>query len=92
MSNVLRFGRGRRGRSEVAADRDGGMAVIVLASSAHGAGRTMLAAHIAAEAGRAGDGPVAVLDADPRGDLWEWWRRRQGKGGAPSFAARVADG
>jgi chromosome partitioning protein len=48
-----------------------------------------LAAHIAAQAGRAGEGPVAVLDADPSGSLWDWWSRRQGKGGAPSFGART---
>ena len=89
MDNILRFGSGPDDQSDIAAESDSGMAVIALASTAGGSGRTMLAAHIAAQAGRAGDGPVAVLDADPKGSLWDWWRRRQGKGGAPSFAERA---
>jgi len=89
MDNILRFGCGPDDRPDVAADRDGGMAVIAFASTAHGTGRTMLAAHVAAQAGLSGEGPVAVLDADPKGTLWAWWQRRQGKGGAPSFAARA---
>ncbi len=87
MDNILRFGCGPEDQPDFAADGDGGMAVIALVSPSGGAGRTMLAAHIAAQAGRAGDGPVAVLDADPKGSLWDWWSRRQGKGGAPSFGA-----
>ena len=92
VNNVLRFGNGPDGQPDFAADRDSGMAVIAFVSSAGGTGRTMLAAHIAAQAGRAGDGPVAVLDADPKGNLWDWWTRRQGKGGAPSCADRAAAG
>jgi chromosome partitioning protein len=92
MDNILRFGCGPDDQSDIAAESDSGMAVIAFVSSADGAGRTMLAAHIAAQAGRAGDGPVAVLDADPKGSLWDWWSRRQGKGGAPSFADRAAPG
>lgn len=87
MDNILRFGCGPEGQPDLGAGREGGMAVIALASTAAGAGLTMLTAHMAAQAGRAGDGPVAVLDTDPKGSLWEWWRRRQSKGGAPSFAA-----
>ncbi len=86
MGDIVRFGSGSGERPDVTADRAGSMAVIAFASTAPGTGRTMLAAHIAAQAGRAGDGPVAVLDADPKRSLWEWWHRRQGKGGAPSFA------
>jgi len=89
MDNILRFGCGPEDQPDVAGGREGGMAVIAFASTAHGAGRTMLAAHVAAQAGLAGDGPVAVLDADPAGALWAWWQRRQGKGGAPSFAHRA---
>ncbi len=88
MGDIVRFGSAGEA-SDVAADRAGGMAVIAFASTATGAGRTMLATHIAAQAGRTGDGPVAVLDADPKGSLWHWWRRRQGKGGSPSFADKV---
>jgi len=92
MDNIVRFGCGPEDQPDVAGGREGGMAVIALASTAGGAGRTMLAAHIAAQAGLSGEGPVAVLDADPAGALWAWWLRRQGKGGAPSFAARAAPG
>lgn len=87
MDNILRFGCGPEDQPDLAAG--GGMAVVALVSPSGGAGRTMLAAHIAAQAGRTGEGPVAVLDADPSGSLWDWWCRRQGKGGAPSFAARA---
>lgn len=91
MSNVVPFRRGAEGQPDLAPGR-GKMAVIAFVSPSGGAGRTMLAAHIAAQAGHAGDGPVAVLDADPRGALWEWWSRRQGKGGEPSFADRSQAG
>ena len=87
MDNILRFGCGPEDRPDLAAG--GGMAVIALISPSGGAGRTMLAAHIAAQAGLAGDGPVAVLDTDSSGSLWDWWSRRQGKGGAPGLAARA---
>lgn len=89
MDNILRFGCGPEDQSDIAGESDSGMAVIALVSPSGGAGRTMLAAHIAAQAGRAGDGPIAVLDVDPKGSLWTWWRQRQGKGGAPSFGGRA---
>lgn len=88
MSNVVPFRRGAEGKPDLASGR-GGMAVVALASSATATGRTMLVANLAAQAGMAGDGPVAVLDADPGGSLWRWWTRRRGKGGEPSFADRL---
>lgn len=63
------------------------MVVIALASHGSGTGRTMLAAHIAVQAETTGDGPVGVLDADPKGDLFHWWTRRHGKMESPAFGA-----
>jgi chromosome partitioning protein len=63
------------------------MVVIALASQAVGVGRTMLAAHIAVQAELTGDGPAGVLDADPKGALFQWWNRRQGKMDAPASGA-----
>lgn len=87
MSNVTPFRRGVAGQPDLNAGRAAGMVVIVLASPGAGAGRTMLAAHIAVQAGMTGDGPVGVLDADPKGALFQWWNRRQGKVDAPFFGA-----
>lgn len=89
MDNVVRFGSGPEDRPDLLQGRKGGMAVIAFVSPVGGTGRTTLAAHFAAQAGFSGDGPVAVLDADPKGVLWGWWSRRQDKGGAPSFGARA---
>ncbi len=87
MSNVAPFRRRAAGHPDLLAGRAGGMVVIALASQAGGTGRTMLAAHIAVQAGLTGDGPVGVLDADPKGALFQWWNRRQGKVDAPAFGA-----
>lgn len=46
----------------------------------------MLAAHVAVQADLAGDGPVAVLDADPAQALMAWWTRRAGRVKAPAVA------
>jgi chromosome partitioning protein len=54
----------------------GGMQVIVLASQKGGAGKTTLSRHLAVEAERVGEGPVALIDADPQGGLARWWNRR----------------
>lgn len=88
MTNVAPFRRLADGQPDIAAGRAGGMAVIAVAARAAGVGKTMLAAHIAVQAEFAGDGPVAILDLDPRGTLMEWWNRRQAKIGAPVLAAR----
>lgn len=87
MSNVTPFRRGAAGQPGLDARGADGMAAIMLASPNHGAGRTMLAAHIAVQAELTGDGPVGVLDIDPKGDLFQWWNRRQGKMDAPAFGA-----
>ncbi len=87
MSNVTPFRRGTGEQPDLTAGRSRGMVVIALASQAGGTGRTMLAAHIAVQAGLTGDGPVGVLDTDPKGVLFQWWNRRQGKMDAPAFGA-----
>lgn len=60
------------------------MRTIVLASRKGGAGKTTLSAHVAVEAERAGDGPVAVIDADPMSGLATWWNKRSAE--TPIFA------
>jgi len=62
------------------------MLVCVLASRKGGCGKTTLATHLAVEAGRAGAGPVAVVDLDPMGGLSGWWDARQA---AEPILARV---
>lgn len=53
------------------------MRVLVFASQKGGSGKTTLAGHIAVEAERCGDGPVALIDTDPQGSLAKWWNSRQ---------------
>ena len=53
------------------------MKVLAFASQKGGSGKTTLAAHLAVEAERAGEGPVALMDADPQGSLTDWWNERQ---------------
>lgn len=62
-------------------------AVLVFASQKGGSGKTTLSGHIAVEAERAGDGPVALIDTDPQGSLAKWWNERAAS--RPAFA-RVA--
>ncbi len=52
------------------------MKVLVIASRKGGSGKTTLAGHLAVQAERAGDGPVALVDTDPQGSLAEWWNKR----------------
>lgn len=52
------------------------MQVIVFASQDSGVGKTTLAGHLAVQAEYAARGPVAIMDADPRGDLARWWNLR----------------
>lgn len=61
------------------------MQVIVLASQKGGAGKTTTARHLAVEAERQGDGPVALIDVDPQGGLARWWNRRAAE--TPVFIA-----
>ena len=58
--------------------------VLVLASQKGGAGKTTLAAALAVEAERVGDGPVALLDLDPQGSLADWANSREAE--TPAFA------
>lgn len=53
------------------------MKTIVLASRKGGAGKTTLSCHLAVEAERAGDGPVAVIDTDEMAGLSKWWDARK---------------
>jgi chromosome partitioning protein len=50
--------------------------VIAVACQKGGSGKTTIAAHLAVQAGRAGQGPAALIDTDPQGSLAEWWRAR----------------
>lgn len=52
------------------------MKTIVITSQKGGSGKTMLAAHLAVEAERAGDAPVWLLDTDRQGTLSRWHERR----------------
>jgi chromosome partitioning protein len=59
------------------------MRIIVMASQKGGSGKTTLAGHLAVEADRRGDGPVALIDTDPQGSLAQWWNAREQDG--PAF-------
>src|SRR5262245_48359252 len=61
------------------------MEILTIASQKGGAGKTTLSAHLAVEAERQGDGPVAIVDTDPQGSLADWWNQRQAD--TPRFAA-----
>src|SRR5437762_2738465 len=50
--------------------------VIAVACQKGGSGKTTIAAHLAVQAGKAGQGPAALIDTDPQGSLGEWWRAR----------------
>jgi len=63
--------------------------VVVFASQKGGSGKTTLSGHIAVEAERAGDGPVALIDTDPQGSLAKWWNARSSA--TPAYA-RVSIG
>jgi len=53
------------------------MRVLVLASQKGGSGKTTLSGHLAVQAVRNGEGPVALIDTDPQGSLAEWWNARE---------------
>lgn len=53
------------------------MKVVALATQKGGAGKTTLCGHLAVEAESKGEGPVALIDADPQGSLAAWWNDRQ---------------
>lgn len=52
------------------------MHVVIVNSQKGGSGKTMLCKHLAVEAGRAGDGPVFLIDTDPQGTLTAWHAKR----------------
>jgi chromosome partitioning protein len=51
--------------------------VVVVSSQKGGSGKTTISAHLAVQAGLAGDGPAVLVDSDPQGSLTEWWRARK---------------
>lgn len=53
------------------------MKTILVTSQKGGSGKTMLTAHLAVEAERAGDTPVCVIDTDRQGTLTRWHERRE---------------
>lgn len=61
-----------------------GVRIVVFASQKGGSGKTTLSGHIAVEAERMGDGPVALIDTDPQGSLSKWWNARAAS--TPAFA------
>src|SRR4051794_39515401 len=63
--------------SLLASWQGGNMQTIVVASQKGGAGKTTTARHLAVEAERQGEGPVALIDVDPQGGLARWWNRRE---------------
>ncbi len=63
------------------------MKVLTFTSQKGGSGKTTLAGHVAVQAERAGAGPVAIIDADPQGNLTDWWNER--KADTPAFARSV---
>lgn len=52
------------------------MQVVALTSQKGGSGKTTLTGHLAVQAARTGNGPVAVVDTDPQGSAAGWGRAR----------------
>src|SRR5579864_6575791 len=61
------------------------MRIIALASQKGGSGKTTIAAHLAVQAGRVGQGPAVLVDTDAQGSLAAWWHER--KDDTPALAA-----
>ena len=53
------------------------MQVLVVAGQKGGSGRTTLSGHLAVQAERCKDGPVALFDYDPQRGLAAWWDQRK---------------
>ena len=65
------------------------MKVVVIAARKGGSGKTTLAGHLAVQAERAGQGPVALIDIDPQGSLSAWWNGRAAP--TPVFAQTTSE-
>jgi chromosome partitioning protein len=52
------------------------MKTLLITSQKGGSGKTMLTAHLAVEAVRAGNGPAWMIDTDRQGTLTRWHQRR----------------
>jgi chromosome partitioning protein len=65
------------------------MKVVVFASQKGGSGKTTLAGHVAVQAQRNGDGPVAIMDTDPQGSMSEWLNVREDA--TPRFVSTTPD-
>ena len=65
------------------------MRVLAVASQKAGSGKSMLAGHLAVQAGLAGAGPVVLIDIDPTGSLAAWWTMRDAE--APAFAQTTVE-
>jgi chromosome partitioning protein len=61
------------------------MHTIVIASRKGGAGKTTIGMHLAVEAVRHGDGPVAIIDSDPMGGAAGWYNERKSDNEYPTF-------
>jgi chromosome partitioning protein len=64
--------------------------VISMSSTKGGGGKTTLAAHLAVEAAKQIDGPVAIIDTDPQASLAGWWNLREDE--APAFVQTTLKG
>jgi chromosome partitioning protein len=61
-----------------------------MSSTKGGGGKTTLAAHLAVEAVKQIDGPVAIIDTDPQASLAGWWNLREDE--APAFVQTTLKG
>ena len=52
------------------------MQVVALTSQKGGSGKTTMTGHLAVQAARTGNGPVAIVDTDPQGSIAGWGRSR----------------
>jgi len=66
------------------------MHVLVLATTKGGAGKTTISAHLAVEAERRGEGPIAIIDADPQASLARWWNAWRAE--TPAFVQTTIKG
>ncbi len=65
------------------------MQTIVFSSQKGGSGKTTLCGQLAVQAELTGQGPVAVVDADPQGSLSDWWNARKAE--TPLFVKTRVD-